>query len=1012
MYNIFIFALFIYIMKRSRSLPILGKKSFDVIGYHSKNTHKTKEHLKLEEAELKSLVRSKSECAANILHFESTNNSSIIASQANIIMQARHKRCMSELTRIFASKHFMHTLGNIKYPEVKALESLEYTNWISVMEKIPHLFDNYSTLLDSVQTNHRFNLPANRDEAREKFYADFPDDIKQEYLNKFNGNDELVEDKINDHFIRAHCIELTRSPLYQTSCWYNPLKDAITNVLSKQNNNDYSDDDRDIIYNLTQKILGDDPVLMRLLAKSLGVQDIPSNKLTAKIKLSMQPKKQANVNSRQLDNMQNGLVDALLNLRKKADTKATYAEKLHIVLNLGDYNPLLNLILVQHSKDRDKSDVLSLLNAAVGINPRYEDLHQIITTHGRALADSLYDILRQKKQKISGLSHIVLSPLNIVRWYFAFSLGVPISFALRNVGKKIKTINNGKNLNIDDVSQFLCDLPEFITFNSTVLRPLTGLIYRQRINKGNINVAKKYAGGLNINVADYIDIPKLLMEATQRALVKKIDIHVNLRIHDYILFNKINKQFKQFIQEDVSRWCELRTEGKMDTTSALCSDMIKAKYCTPFIINNWDLWKNFSVEQMEYTGAALRYFTASIPLGNRKMKALRAEILANPQAWSTLSAEQMRQKIIAAGGKIHHTNTNVHAMDITSDKIYQLLSSRCGDRSVEQAIEDIEQLKQKLQQQLNTLLSEKETAKLTKGKPNQAYKIKTAIRFLEAKHIKNDESEQKKLLKLLALVIQCHDKDYEWTEGNTNDDTTTETRQENILNSLIDKIYECQRAYNINTQDKDNGKKDDPSCYSGTCNRIALSLTSFIHMNGIPSKADYQAELQRSIPRVLIKYVSTYHFDTPKMRKIQELATILRENMQQGAIQEPLLSKDIWLIIKNDVRREIKSYYLGLQENAHTELEEKLWADIEDSDFFDAALSLMALPIEFMQKMHIFVNVDAINEEEKEKNKANAAKYKAQNQARNAKLFGGIDMEALKRKQEQRMKDYDAAEKD
>jgi hypothetical protein len=185
-----------------------------------------------------------------------------------------------------------------------------------------------------------------------------------------------------------------------------------------------------------------------------------------------------------------------------------------------------------------------------------------------------------------------------------------------------------------------------------------------------------------------------------------------------------------------------------------------------------------------------------------------------------------------------------------------------------------------------------------------------------------------------------------------------------------------------------------------------LSITSFLQFQAIPSQADYQAELNKSIEKILLKYVSIYKFNIAKVKQMKLASSTLIQNMHKNTQQKPIFTEDMWQVIKNEVRKDIKSYYIGLQENDAILIEEKLWASIEDKDFFKDALSLIDLPPEFMEKMNILTSsITSVNEEDITKKNIIRA------QEQQTKLLAGIDINALKLKQEKMKKEAEDAEK-
>jgi hypothetical protein len=183
---------------------------------------------------------------------------------------------------------------------------------------------------------------------------------------------------------------------------------------------------REDIYTCVTDILGHNPVVLHRLAKSLGVQDIPTSRLSNYAKLEFRSKATKNADiARRENNLKEGTIDKLLELRTASNTiiarrpeGAVAAEKaLSIICKNAPLQ--LNHIVLNHSHGANGADVLGLLEAATGEELSHHDRMQAVCDAEHRLSVNTKSILLMSKQRgvnkiltgaaLSGLAELPVS---------------------------------------------------------------------------------------------------------------------------------------------------------------------------------------------------------------------------------------------------------------------------------------------------------------------------------------------------------------------------------------------------------------------------------------------------------------------------------------------------------------------------------------------------------------------------------------------------------------------------
>jgi hypothetical protein len=180
-----------------------------------------------------------------------------------------------------------------------------------------------------------------------------------------------------------------------------------------------------------------------------------------------------------------------------------------------------------------------------------------------------------------------------------------------------------------------------------------------------------------------------------------------------------------------------------------------------------------------------------------------------------------------------------------------------------------------------------------------------------------------------------------------------------------------------------------------------------VRLKGIPCKADYEGELSLVIQETLLQYLP-YTYTTPKLTGIRQAAHALTQDIQNSQtahaqnkdikIKKALLTKDMWLLIKKEVRVAMQKKYTALmEEGENVKIEQELWAAVDAEDFFDNALDLVELPTAFKEAMHIPQLNSNDNEEDEIKAEIQTEMLK---QSKKIPVYlQGIDIAALKDRQ-------------
>jgi hypothetical protein len=189
------------------------------------------------------------------------------------------------------------------------------------------------------------------------------------------------------------------------------------------------------IFACIKDILGGDPLVMHRLAKSLGVEDLPTRKpgTVAKLALGNKAAKDADF-ARREHNLKEGLVDKLLELRsisvtladgmeeEQAQGRARSEKILSVICKKGPVQ--LNHILLNFSQGSRGPDVLGVLEAATGQVLTHHERIEAVCCAERKLSIDTVTILIAARNRSSGRTSLAfLAGMGIYPVVISIGLG-------------------------------------------------------------------------------------------------------------------------------------------------------------------------------------------------------------------------------------------------------------------------------------------------------------------------------------------------------------------------------------------------------------------------------------------------------------------------------------------------------------------------------------------------------------------------------------------------------------